>query len=283
MPTAIGSSTPMTEHGDQVRPIARERGGVNLIIRTLQESPAPVDIHVAGTCRDVAYAINETPDLFAMNCRAIYVNAGLGVRSGDPGAPEYNVTLDEVAYSHILAAPCPIYWLPCFETMQEPPTNIQQYGTWWDFSQADVLPDLAPQLRAYFDFMLRRDASSNWLTTLAEDNPTYGGRQTERRNMWCTAGLLHSAGYTVTDNGTIVARRTVGKHEMLFDFQPVEIESDVRTGGTTCREPKSATPNRFLFETVNRDAYSTSMRSALQRLLSVFNEGNGAHLTGISG
>jgi hypothetical protein len=114
--------------------------------------------------------------------------------------------------------------------------------------------------------MLNRTRDSSWLTHLtgAEGAAAFGERGQEYRNMWCTAGFLHSAGHSVTRAGAIVPLAAVGD-DAVFAFEPIEVSCD-EAGRTRWRGDESAT-RRFIFRVRDRESYRSAMTTAMQTLL----------------
>src|SRR5690349_7486664 len=64
-PVVVGSSIAMKSATDsQADAPARERGAVEFILKTLREASSPVALHLVGSCRDYALAVNSDPELF---------------------------------------------------------------------------------------------------------------------------------------------------------------------------------------------------------------------------
>jgi hypothetical protein len=249
---------------------ACELGGVNWLLKRLRESPAPVAISIAGSSKDVALATRREPALFAKKCRGIYLNAGTGDPNPSPQAQrEYNVALDPFAYATIFAAPCPVYWLPCFErlgpggTFSPVPTR---HGTYYQFRMGEVLAQLAPPVQRFFLSMLDEEPATGWLRSTRA--PVDAGRlavwSAQMRNMWCTAGFLHCAGLTVTAEGTIVPVDRQ-PHNAVYRFAPVEVACDAE--GRTRWRYGSANPPRWKFEVTDTQHYAAAMTQALGALL----------------
>lgn len=245
--------------------------GVRAFLEWLRQSPQPVVMHVVGSCRDVALALRLEPDLFARQCAAIYLNAG----SGSPDLEkarrlEYNVGLDPANYAALFQAPCPVYWLPCFEYLSPEPKQmwrVAEYGSFFRFRQSEILPQLSTRLQNYFLAMYAggRTANGLWLQQLAaapvpEVLAAEGARD---RNMWCTAGFLHAVGLTVTQSGEIRPRE--GASSPVFRFEPVRITCNAE--GVTSWLPDPQSKNRFLLRVTDVEHYAAAMTVALRSLL----------------
>ncbi|MCA9157217.1 MAG: hypothetical protein KDA72_02755 [Planctomycetales bacterium] len=173
VPAAMGSSRRLESTSDsQSDAPLRDRAGVNLILKILRESSEPVAISVVGSSIDVALAANTAPDLFREKCRAVYLLAGTGTTDPEKRANFcYNVRLDSTAFRSCFSLPCPLYWIPTFETVPSGPdwyfhVEVQRYGCFWRFAQQDVLPFLSPPMQNYFIYAFSHEKSPNWLRFL---------------------------------------------------------------------------------------------------------------------
>jgi len=136
VPVGIGMPRQMMkENPEEMDMTLPGYGGIKMVLRILEESYEPVIIHIVGSCRDIAAAGRLRPDLFNKKCRAIYLNAGSAI---DNGILEYNVDLDPLSYSSIFSIPCPVFWMPCFETAPSRPYKatfeMGTYGTYYNFN-----------------------------------------------------------------------------------------------------------------------------------------------------
>ena len=274
-PALVGSSIPIqTRQDTQAHAPPLDRRGVEFLLRTLRDSPEPVIIHIVGSCRDVALAGNLAPELFRTKCAAIYLNAGSGEKDPPPGKKlEYNVALNAAAYGATFQIPCPIYWMPCWEAKIDQ-LQTEEWSTYWRFRQDEVLPALSPELQHYFAYVLGRLTRSDWLTFLRQGGPLLDGvREAAQilaehgpkpRNMWCTGGFLHAAGYTVSTAGRIVPLPDAA--DPVFEFVPINVSCDPQ--GVTRWTPSSGLTNHWIYHVRNRSAYPTAMKTALRQLLS---------------
>jgi hypothetical protein len=258
----------------------RDLGGVWAMLDIMRRSRRPVVIHVLGSCRDVAIAGQLEPRLFAQKCRAVYLNAGSGTPDPEKARRlEWNVHLDPQAYTAVFDLPCPVYWMPCFQEVPQAgqPFQVARHGTFYRFRQGDVLPHLSQNVRNYFAYMFRHGRSApdrqasqtrqtDWLRAL-HSPPSPRLRETIHqmdRNMWCTGGFLHAAGWTVTCAGDIV--RLERAAEPVFTFQPVDVEFR-QQAVTHWRSTAAAATDRFMFQVQDVDRYSAAMTAALRSLL----------------
>ncbi len=266
VPVIVGSPHPYAADAtlEDDEPTLRRFGS---LWRVLEESPEPVIISVAGSCRDIATAAKLRPDLFAKKCAAAYVNAGASCP--DPSQKdglEWNVHLDPAAYQAMFELPCPVYWMPCFEDVRK--FQAAEYATYFQFQQGEILGHVSPSIRKFFAYVFEKDrtqaASADWLQyLLAEENvPLLSAMAQQRRNMWCTGGFLHAAGLKVTPEGELVPAGS--DKPGVFEFVPITIRKC--EGGVVEWQP-GRSERRFIFRVTDRERYASAMTRALLTLL----------------
>ena len=261
VPFATGSPTRFSARNGTTE----SNGAVRLILDVLATANEPVVINIAGSARDIAYAVAQAPDLFAKKCRGIYLNAGTGET---PGAPEmeleYNVRLDEAAFRALFQVKCPLYWAPCFEKLGVEWT-IAKHGTWWKFQQSEIMDHLSPRLQNYFLSMFERKEDSDWLEHLIRpvQPDVYANFARQYRNMWCTAALLHAAGRTVDRTGKIGDRSAAA--DSVFSFTPIRSTCD--SDFVTSWSPAPDATDRYIFNNTDLEHYQSAMQAALLALL----------------
>jgi hypothetical protein len=229
----------------------------------------------------VALAGKLEPKLFGEKCAGVYLNAGSGTLDKTLAARlEYNVMLDPVSYAAIFDLPCPLYWMPCFEVVPGPrgePFAAGPYGTYYKFAQKEILLHLSARLQNYFAFVFKQGGPErgqqqqaaalrpNWLHYLEGPNEAEllarVGRQ--YRNMWCTGGFLHAAGFGVSGDGKFAPLAEV--KTPAFTFDPVQVHCNA--DGVTTWTPDPQSRNRFLFHVRDEAHYGTAMTAALRTLL----------------
>ena len=255
---------------------ARDLGGVTWLIETLRASPTPVAITVVGSCRDVALAARRAPEVFARQCRAIYLNAGTGTPEPQPGdSLEYNVALDPGSSASMFDVPCPLYWLPCFERLRPGQADLGEvstHGTLYRFPMAEVLPHLAVPMQRFFLSMLEQEPGTRWLQSLRGpvDPAKLASWGAKTRNMWCTAGFFHLAALAVATDGSwepIDSSAT----EPAYRFAPIEVTCDDQ--GRTQWHAGSSKPPRYKFEVTDRARYAGAMTRALRDLMKPLGRG----------
>ncbi|MBI4889503.1 MAG: hypothetical protein HY821_02685 [Acidobacteria bacterium] len=250
--------------------------GARSLHEVLRGSKRRVVIHVVGSSRDVAAAAKMEPRLFAEKCAGVYLNAGSGTQDRAKAADlEYNVKLDPASYAAMFELPCPLYWMPCFEHAKGP-FRVGQWGTYYSFRHADVLPALSQRVQNYFLMMYRHGQAAkkgevesagawNWLRGM--DAPVDAGQVAALgptlRAMWCTAGFLHTAGKTVTREGEIVALGAT--KEPVFTFDPIRVKCGAN--GVTEWEADAKARQRWIFHVRDAERYGAAMAAALRWLL----------------
>lgn len=269
VPVGVGTPHPMKSRDDaQPYASARDHQGIDMVLDILRTSERPVVINVIGTCRDIAVAGRKAPALFARHCAGVYLNAGCGAPEKPADARlEYNVTLDKPAYEAIFDLPCPLYWMPCFESLDaRDSSRAPEYGTYYRFRQGDILPHLSESVQNYFAYMFARKTDQNWLRTLEgkPDEALLADVAQKDRHMWCTAGFFHAAGYTITPDGS-TSRLDADTNGAVFSFDPIKITSMGPGGNEWVPDPGST--RRFIFHVRDTDNYRSATTQAMKSLL----------------
>lgn len=269
VPVAVGTPHPMKSRDDaQPYASAGDHQGVRMVLDILRTSERPVIINVIGDSRTIGVAGRKAPQLFARKCAGIYLNAGTGAPQKPANARlEYNVTLDAPAYEAIFELPCPVYWMPCFETLDtEDHRRVREFGTYYRFRQGDILPHLSRRVRNYFAYMFGHKMDHGWLRALESepDEALLAKVAIQDRNMWCTAGFFHAAGYAITPDGATVK---LGKDSEagVLSFDPIQVTSNV--GGQTQWIPDPGSTQRFIFHVRDTDKYESAVTKAMKALL----------------
>ncbi len=269
VPIAVGSGISMKSRDDvQEKASPADCHGVQMVLDVLRKSPEPVVINILGSSRDVAIAGKKEPNLFKTKCAAIYLNAGTGSPKMSPASKlEYNVTLERYAFAAIFDLPCPVYWMPCFEEMESGgQQEVREYGTHYKFRQDQILPHLTEMVQNYFAYMFGKYTDHNWLGYLkgTKDEALLFKVGSMDRHMWCTAGFLHAAGYTVTRDGQIVPCNE--KHDRpVFTFDAIKVEC--ADNGLTHWVGDDSSKDRFIFHVRDTDNYQSVMTGAMKSLL----------------
>jgi hypothetical protein len=269
VPVAVGTPLAIQSRDDaQPQASPTDHQGIDLILGVLRTSERPVVINVIGTCRDIAVAGKKTPELFAQKCAGVYLNAGTGQpKKAADARLEYNVTLDKLAYRAVFDLPCPVYWMPCFETLDGPDApRTAEFGTYYRFRQGEILPHLSKRVQNYFAYMFARKTDHSWLRTLdgKPDEAVLADQAAQDRAMWCTAGFFHAAGYTITPDGS-TSRRDAGAADAVFSFDPIRLTGTGPDGSDWTPDPNAA--GRFIFHVRDTQRYGPAVTQAMKSLL----------------
>lgn len=270
---AVGASAPyIADRATLLALPARERAGAQFVLDYLRGSEAPAYISIVGSCRDVAMAATMAPELFEEKCAGIYLNAGTG--NPDPakqGRTEYNVLLNAAAYGAIFNAPCPLYWMPCFETLGDDRLmrKVERFGTYYSFNQREILPQLPPSLQRYFAYSLEARTDARYLQSLEQEGWDVASPYTvhAERNMWCTAGFFHVVGEAVNGAGDILPLPKAGS-DAVCHFRPVNITCTAE--GVTSWTDAPGKTRQYVFEVLDQDRYAAAMTTAMRTLLQGF-------------
>lgn len=258
VPVGTGLSANQTKKPDQIK----NNGAIRLVLDTLKNSPVPVSVQIVGSCRDIAAAAYEAPELFRDKCSGVYLNAGSAFESAHL---EFNVALDPASYRAMFGLPCPVYWSPCFEQLG---VNKGEgiYGTVYRFQQSAIYNELSPSVQRYFDYAIGREDNRKWLRYLDRpaDEKVTAYVQNEVRHMWCTGPIFHSAGKIVTTQGEITDCLNLSA-QPIFEYVPIEITCS-EEGGIHWKETEEPN-NRYIFKITDKSKYRDAMVRAMKTLL----------------
>ena len=203
----------------------------------MREATSPVTLFTTGSLRDVAAAYNREPELLRRKVGRLYANIGNPATGHAEPNNEYNVQLDAEAYVRIMNSDLPVYWCPCFDG------NLWQrgrHGTYWKFTQADVLDSAPLRLQNWFLFALIKppDVDPIAYLTQPQDRAVREVIWKATRNMWCTAPLLHAAGRDVYARGPqdFVALPPAAAQKLGLADRRVEVFAFVPMKATAVRQ-----------------------------------------------
>ena len=102
--------------------------------------------------------------------------------------------------------------------------------------------------------MFARKTDHTWLRTLdgKPDEAVLADQAAKDRNMWCTAGFFHAAGYTITPDGA-TPRLDARADDAVFSFDPIRF-----TGTGPGEDEWTPDPNathRFIFHVRDTEHY----------------------------
>jgi hypothetical protein len=205
VPCAVGPFNQMKSPSDKMLAVpAFQQQGVELLLRTLRESPEPVEIVSFGSARPVAVAFNREPKLLAKKLRCLHLCAG----ASEPGFLEWNVQLDPHAIVCLLRSPLPIAIYPC--ATRNGPFAYGPNNCFWKLPDLRFVAQMDPALQAYLAFAFGRSQRADFLRAVEPDAPaTWKPEQlAQPHNVWETSVWL-----AVTDRKLV--RRADGSHRIV--------------------------------------------------------------------
>jgi hypothetical protein len=268
VPTAIGLAEPLKSPDDKAlgQP-APFQAGVDLILRTLRDSPRPVCISAVGSLRDVVCAFNREPGLFRANVRMVLVFIG---EASDPKFHEYNVTLDPQAFVGLMRSGLPVYWVPCFDGGL---WQNKGHASFWRASHRALLRKAAPDVLQYFLYALEKETADPVPFLSRPVEPERRERLfAGTRNLWAAAVLGVLSGRDVVWDGrrgvSVLpgGRAALGECKPLFGFSDVDVT--VSDAGVVSCGKSEASHKVKRFEVLDSAHYERGMTDATAELLS---------------
>lgn len=262
VPSVVGTPLKMKNRNDTlIHADKSDIYGILWLIDTLRKSPDQVIITITGASTNVAAALKKEPELFRKKCKAIFLSAGKAFRGPDEG-PDTNVEMNPSAYAAIFDSPCPLYWVPCLQGMNK---RVGEYASQFTFRQSEILPFLSAKIQNFFLFMFNYKEDTKWLKYILKEpsKEMVDLQGTKNRNMWSTAGLFHSAGLKVTEDGELVDMQSDKKQ--VFSFKPVNITCN--DNGLTSWELSDKSRDRFIFHIDDLSKYQEAMTTSLKNIL----------------
>jgi UDP-2,3-diacylglucosamine pyrophosphatase LpxH len=231
VPIAAGLAPRLESPGDAGKTqSAAQQAGVDLILKTLQQSDSPVTIVAVGSLRDIAAAYNRDRALCGRKIERLY--AFCGDAHSDPHFKfrEWNVTRDVNAYIAIMQSGLPVYWVPCFDG-----GAWQNAGnaSFWQASHQDLLAGVTDRVKQYFIHALLKTPVADPLAILSKpvDQAAWQKVLASQRNLWCAAVFTHLVDRTIVkEDGawhslpyTVEVR---GQASPPFTFEKVLVSAD---------------------------------------------------------
>ncbi len=244
---------------------AFQQAGIELLLRTLAESDAPVEIVSFGSARPVAVAYNREPDLLRTKVARVHLCAG-----GSPSVPEWNVSLDPHAFVRMLRSDLPIAVHPC--ATAEGVCAYGRHNGFWRLPDLSFVRRMDPVIVRYLAFAATRSKRVDFLRAMEEDaEPGVVDALAAREHrlwetgVWALVGgrrLVHRA------SGEYVL---VPDHEVLpsderlpLDLRPCEI--DARDDGTFDFTLRDVSSGKTIYERGDPGLNEVALREALPAL-----------------
>lgn len=217
VPCGVGPFRQMTALDDTMADVPPfQQQGVELLLRTLRESPVPVHIVSFGSARPVAVAFNREPELLRAKAARIHLCAG-GTSPPVPGFTEWNVLLDPIAIVRLLRSDLPIALYPCAANNTRgsgpesllPVFSYDEHNTFYHLTDLRFIPRMAPPLRRYLEYAFTRSSRVDFLRAVEVDGPPLDDHILDRKHsVWETAVWL-------CVSGRKLVRRADGAHRIV--------------------------------------------------------------------
>ncbi len=271
-PFVVGSKVQPSKRGDVVSDLSSlDSSAVEYLIEALERAERPIDIAIVGSSTDVAIAFSRRPELFKTKCAGVYLDAGgANVNPKNPAQLEFNARLNPSAYATLFDLPCPLYWFPCWDVVEQ--RAVGPNGTFYWLDHTKAFDGISPSLAAFFTFMFDRSTNPRWIKALEEPVKPERWAQIlkDRRGMWSTASILYCAKKTILRDGSIVDHtpEVDASSDALYRMENVRVTCDDE--GRTTWEYCEEETNRKLFHILDVEAYTEAMSRAVNSLFRVF-------------
>jgi pyrimidine-specific ribonucleoside hydrolase len=167
-----------------------QQAGVELILKTLRESPQKVEILSFGSARPLAVAYNRDPQLLRSKVRRIHLSAG----ASSIDYLEWNIMLDPHAAVRLLRSDLPIAIYPC--ATGAGPFAYGPHNSFWLLPNLEFVARMDPRLRRYLAYAFTRSTRPDFLRALEEDPPAdvMAKVYSRKHNVWETAVWMQASG-----------------------------------------------------------------------------------------
>lgn len=276
VPAAVGPFSPMKTPDDPQRDVpAFQQNGINLILKTLRDSPEPVVICIFSSCRPVAAAYNRAPELFRRKVKQIHIAAG----AYPAGYLEWNVMLDPHAFVCLMRSDLPISLYPCAAEAKDGECGAFNYGrhnSFWRLPDLRFIERMDPRLRRYLGFAFGRVARMDYLRAMDEDLPAAVMENVYRlpHNVWEIAVWTNVAGRKLVRHGDgtyrIMPPQQIGPGDTVLpnDLNPARVRC--RDDGQIEVEPVAERTNFRLYDRGDPLENERALRQAMPALYESF-------------
>jgi len=246
VPWAIGLSRKLARSFDTgIGEQPRYQGGVELILKVLEESKGGVTVIAVGSLRDIAAAFNRQPELFRQKVARLLIFIG----DAQGAFREYNVELDPVAYSCVMGSGLPVYWVPCFDGGAG--KNENGNASYWKAAHADLLSGAAEPVMNFF--IPARDGS---LMPKGRRSTAVFAFAANRRY------VLRDGRYMTVPSANV---KDGDKAVDVFTFQPVKVQVDANGCESFADSAGAHAVNRF--HITDKQTYAEVMTSCTRELI----------------
>lgn len=256
--------------------------GIELILRTLRESPEPVQIVSFGSARAVAVAYNRDPELFRQKLGRLHLCAG-GSSPPVAGYVEWNVALDPWAIVCLLRSDLPIALYPCAANNSgdrgygglSPAFSYDEHNTFYKLPDLQFIRDMDPPLRRYLEFALSRSARVDFLRATEVDATGFDlGLLNKEHYVWETAVWACVSGRKLIRRADGTSRLvrpsevTPTDKVLINELRPCSVS--VRDDGVYSIEVTSQVSNKSIYDRGDPRENEAALRDALPALYRSF-------------
>ena len=267
IPYAIGLAERMKDPGDKaLHEPAKYQKGIELIFKTLEESPEPVTIITNGSVRDLVVAFNRKPELFKKKVSRIYslIGNAVGKHLG------YNVLLDPNAFRALMASDLPVYWVPAVEKHM---WGMGQNASCWRPDQRELLEGVTGSVLNFYIYALLHKSEDDPVGFLYSNDAAKEEHKiiSTPRPLWCAALFAYIAErkYICRDGVylAVPADKVKSTDQVIeiFTFKPISVRIDADGRQHYEDGPGAHVVERFHINEMEK--YSEMMTSVTRELL----------------
>ncbi len=248
-----------------------QQTGIELILKTLRESPEKVEILSFGSARTIAAAYNREPALMLRKVKIIRLSAG----ASGGNFLEWNVLLDPKAIVCLLRSDLPIAIYPC--ATDKGPFEYGPNNTYWKLANLKFVQDMNPRLRNYLSFAFERSARVDFLAAMDEPNSSFSFVDLQH-NVWETALWLDTADRLLVKRPDghyrIIPREQIQQTDAIVRSRLLPVTVTVRDDGAYSFVQTEKKTNFRIYERSDPSEYEAALREALPALyLSFLSDG----------
>ncbi len=175
VPFANGPFHPMKNMGDKMIDIPKfQQQGIELLIKTLKESPEPIQILSFGSARVLAVAYNREPELFKKKVARIHLSAG----ASGPKFLEWNIALDRVAIKTMINTKLPVVLYPCAADTANGigygshnyPFSYDEYNSYYKLPNINFIHKMDTVLQRYLAYSFTGARQNDFLRAMENDS-----------------------------------------------------------------------------------------------------------------
>lgn len=284
IPYGMAPFTPMKHYGDKMLEVPGfQQKGIELMLKTLQESPVPVNILSFGSARPVAVAYNRNPELFKRKVKQIHLSAGtashnfeLGTSESHNAIPggEWNVALDSIAFVELLESDLPIAIYPC--AARDGAYELGPHNSYWQLPNLEFINDMDPKLQSYLNFVFGRKLQLDFLQEMnkTESTDALEKRYSQPHHVWETAvwSQIANRELVLRNNGhyRLIPKREVVPSDRIIQNELKPCKIVVRSDGRFDFELTAEPSNFSIYTRSDPEENQKAMQEALPYLYTSF-------------